>query len=93
MKLCLSGDGQYFNLNNILTGLKIDFEQFQRMCVLAGCDNLKNIRGLGIITAYKLIVAKDDYICCLLKLLEHAIHQQDKRYLKKHMSALTHTTD
>ena len=50
MKLCLSGDGQYFNLNNILTGFKIDFEQFQRMCVLAGCDYLMNIRGLGIIT-------------------------------------------
>ena len=60
MKLCLSGDGQYFNLNTILTGLKIDFEQFQSMCVLAGCDYLKNIRGLGIITAYKMIAAKDD---------------------------------
>ena len=46
MKLCLSGDGLYFNLNDILTGLKIDFEQFQRICVLAGCDYLKNIRGL-----------------------------------------------
>ena len=30
------------------------------MVVLAGCDYLKNVRGLGIITAYKMVAAKDD---------------------------------
>jgi exonuclease-1 len=57
MKLSLSGDGQYFNLMEILTGLKQNLEQFQSMCVLAGCDYLKNVRGVGIVTAQRMIAA------------------------------------
>ena len=60
MKLRLSGDGQYFNLNNILAGLKLDLKQFQSVCILAGCDYLKNIGGVGICTAYKMMVSEGE---------------------------------
>lgn len=60
MKLCLSGDGQYFNLMEVLAGLKQNLEQFQSMCVLAGCDYLKNVKGVGIITAQRMIAAKEE---------------------------------
>ena len=30
------------------------------MCVLAGCDYLKNVQGVGIHTAYKMVCANED---------------------------------
>lgn len=55
MKLCLNGSGEHFNLMNILKGLKIDFQQFQNMCIMAGCDYLANVPGVGIHRAYNII--------------------------------------
>ena len=60
VKLHLSGDCQHFKLANILAGLNITFKQFQSMCVLAGCDYLKNVQGVGIHTAYKMVCANED---------------------------------
>ena len=48
VKTSMKGDGEVFDLCDILKGLKIDFSQFQQMCVAAGCDYLKNWRGVGI---------------------------------------------
>ena len=67
MKLCLSGDGCYLSLTNILERLKLNIEQFQSLCILAGCDYLKNVCGVGIHTAYKLICSKDDLFHTLEK--------------------------
>ena len=58
MKTCLSGEGQYLILEEILVGLKVNFQQFQNMCIVAGCDYLQNIRGVGIHRAYA-FVSKD----------------------------------
>jgi exonuclease-1 len=60
VKLCLSGEGCYLSLTNILEGLKLNMNQFQSLCILAGCDYIKNVRGVGIHTAYKLIFSNDD---------------------------------
>lgn len=55
MKLCLNGSGEHFSLMNILKGLKIDFQQIQNMCIMAGCDYLANVPGVGIHRAYNII--------------------------------------
>ena len=60
MKLHLSGDCQHFKLAKILAGLSITFKQFQSMCVLARCDYLKNVQGVGIHTAYEMVCANED---------------------------------
>ncbi len=60
MKLCLSGEGQYFILNEILVGLKLNFQQFQNMCILARCDYLHNVKGVGVCRAYDMIVSSDN---------------------------------
>ena len=48
VKTSMNGDGEVFYLCDILKGLKLDFSQFQQMCIAAGCDYLKNWRGVGI---------------------------------------------
>ena len=65
MKLCLSGEGQHLLLDDILDGLKLNFQQFQNMCIVAGCDYLHNVRGVGIRGAYKIISSSDDIFSTL----------------------------
>lgn len=55
MKLRLSGDGECFILSEILAGLDVSVAQFLKGCIAAGCDYLKNVRGVGIHTAFKFI--------------------------------------
>ncbi|CAB4016217.1 exonuclease 1-like, partial [Paramuricea clavata] len=43
-KLKLSGDGEYFQLAEILGGLNLSQKQFQQMCIAAGCDYLTNVK-------------------------------------------------
>jgi 5'-3' exonuclease len=62
MKLCLSGAGQHFLLDDIQDGLK---QQFQNMCIVAGCDYLHNVRGIGIRGAYNIISSSDDIFSTL----------------------------
>ena len=54
-KASLSGEGECFTLSEVLDGLKLNFRQFQQMCVTVGCDYLKNIFGIGISRAYSLV--------------------------------------
>ena len=53
MKLQLSGDGECFTLSEILAGLDVSVAQFLEGCIAAGCDYLKNVRVVGIHTAFK----------------------------------------
>ena len=50
----LSSDGDVVDLSEVLEGLKIKKKQFQEMCIAAGCDYLKNIRGIAIAHAFQL---------------------------------------
>lgn len=54
VKVSMSGDGTLFLLDEVLAGLNLTFIQFQNMCIAAGCDYLKNIKGFGIKKAYEL---------------------------------------
>ena len=52
VKVKLSGAGNHFVLQEILDGLKLTLVKFQTMCIVAGCDYLDNVRGIGIERAY-----------------------------------------
>ena len=57
VKLKSNGDGEYFKLEDILSGLQVTMAQFVEGCVAAGCDYLKNIRGVGINKAFTFVKA------------------------------------
>ena len=50
----MSGDGMLLSFDEVTDGLKLTFEKFQNMCIAAGYDYVKNIRGFGIKKAYHL---------------------------------------
>ena len=89
VKLHLSGDGQYFELTNILAGLNITLKQFQSMCVLAGCDYLKNIPGVGIHKAYKIVCANENLSQTLTKISAPASYMDG---YNKAMGVFNHQT-
>ena len=79
MKLTLSGDCDHFVFENILDGLKLTPDQFLRMCILAGCDYLESVKGVGINRAFALILTDN-----LFKSLADRGHQQImKKILKR----------
>ena len=41
--------------SEVLEGLKLNFRQFQQMCIAAGCGYLKNIFEIGISRVYGLV--------------------------------------
>lgn len=43
------------NLDTVLRSLELDQDQFIDLCILLGCDYCDSIRGVGPVTAYKLI--------------------------------------
>lgn len=45
----------------VLQHLQINQDTFLRMCIAAGCDHLKNMRGIGIKRA-KEIVTQDEFL-------------------------------
>lgn len=47
-------DGTLFTLDEVKYGLQLTFPAFQNMCIAAGCDYLKNIKGFGIKKSYDL---------------------------------------
>ena len=51
----MSGDGECFILSEILNDLDLNKKKFQQMCIAAGCDYAKNLKGVGIHTAYRLV--------------------------------------
>ncbi|XP_028405747.1 exonuclease 1-like [Dendronephthya gigantea] len=54
-KVNMNGDGELFLLDKVLDCLHLTIPQFQNMCIAAGCDYLKNVKGFGINKAYKAI--------------------------------------
>jgi flap endonuclease-1 len=44
-----------YNLKQILKDLEINYSQFVDLCILLGCDYVDTIKGIGKVTAYKLI--------------------------------------
>ena len=59
------GLGQLIDLDKALEHLKISQENFLNMCIVAGCDYLVNVRGIGINKAKKLIVDESDFLSVL----------------------------
>jgi flap endonuclease-1 len=52
--LGFDGQGEFYCLDDVLKGLKVNMEQFVNSCIIAGCDYLKNVRGIGIHKAFDL---------------------------------------
>lgn len=48
-------------MDKVLQHLQINQDNFLWMCIVAGCEHLKNIRGIGIKRA-KEIVTQDDFL-------------------------------
>ena len=53
VKASMNGDGEVFDMNEILEGLKLNMTQFEKMCIAAGCDFLRNVKGVGIQRAFE----------------------------------------
>ena len=51
----MTGHGEYFELNNILSGLNTTKTEFVHGCIAAGCDYLSNVRGVGIHRAFSFV--------------------------------------
>ena len=57
-KVSMNGDGEHLLLAEILDGLNLNMEQFRRMCIAAGCDYLKSIKGIGIKRAFQIVISE-----------------------------------
>lgn len=55
--VCMSGDGECFVLSHVLESLKLSMIEFRKVCIASGCDYLKNVRGIGIERAFKMVAA------------------------------------
>jgi len=44
-----------YRLSRVLEALALPFPQFVDLCIMAGCDYNKNMRGAGIVTSYGLL--------------------------------------
>ncbi|KAJ7540356.1 hypothetical protein O6H91_10G009600 [Diphasiastrum complanatum] len=44
-----------YDLSKVLEELKLSLNQFVDLCILAGCDYIENIKGIGPQTALKLV--------------------------------------
>lgn len=51
----MCGNGQHIVLAQVLDGLKLSFQQFQTLCIAAGCDYIENVKGIGIHRAYTFV--------------------------------------
>lgn len=52
-KMC--GTGKHVVLAQVLDGLKLNFQQFQELCIAARCDYVENVKGIGINRAYAFV--------------------------------------
>ncbi|CAH3117176.1 unnamed protein product [Porites lobata] len=65
-KLRLDGVCEVIELGKVLQHLSLTQEEFLDMCIVAGCDYLENVRGIGIHTAHKLVTKeKTDFLAVL----------------------------
>lgn len=77
-KLQINGICDFIELNEVLANLSMTQDDFLCMCILAGCDYLQNIRGIGINKARMLVLKEADVMEALPKLKnfkEGYIHQ------------------
>lgn len=54
-KLNFDGRAELFCHSNILSSLEVDSNQFLNVCIIAGCDYIKNVRGIGIHKAFNIV--------------------------------------
>ena len=52
-------------LERALAHLSMSQNAFLNMCITAGCDYLPNVGGIGIHTAQKLVIEKEDFLATL----------------------------
>ena len=62
VKTSMSGDGERFILSDILGGLNLSMKQFRMMCISAGCDYLRNVKGVGIQRAFQMVAPGGDLL-------------------------------
>ena len=62
----MNGKADMIEMDQALHHLQVTKDQFLSMCVVAGCDYLKNSKGIGIYKA-KQLVKKDNLISELQK--------------------------
>ena len=62
----MNADGKVFDLCEILNGLTLHFAQFKQVCIPAGCDHLKNWRGIGIHKACEMAAGDRDVLDALI---------------------------
>ena len=48
VKASVSGEAECFSLAEILERLQLSRRQIRQMCIAAGYDYLKNVKGIGI---------------------------------------------
>ena len=86
----MSGHGDCFLLDDILSGLNINQKQFQQMCIAAGCDYLANVKGVGIHTAYRFVSQPIGDL--LERLLKIGGSEEYKNYFRKIEKVFKHQT-
>ena len=62
VKTSMSGDGECFILSDILGGLNLSMKQFRMMYIAAGCDYLRNVKGVGIQRAFQMVASGGDLL-------------------------------
>lgn len=63
-KLKSSGEADLIEMDKVLQHLQINQDTFLWMCIVAGCDHLKNIRGIGIKRAKEIVTQDDFFLGC-----------------------------
>jgi exonuclease-1 len=56
-----TGHGEQVALTDVLAHTTLSHEHFQQACILAGCDYLSSVRGIGIKRAMQLMVIHRDW--------------------------------
>ena len=80
-KLKLNGQCQLIDLGKTLQHLQLSQENFLDMCIVAGCDYLDNVRGIGINKARKLISDGSNFLS-VLQGMSHAPKEYSSDFLK-----------
>lgn len=80
-KLKLNGQCQLIDLGKTLQHLQLSQENFLDMCIVAGCDYLDNVRGIGINKARKLI-SDDSNFLLVLQGMSHTPKEYSSDFLK-----------
>ncbi|CAG9320814.1 EXO1_2 [Blepharisma stoltei] len=83
---------QEMNMENLYKHPTFNFsrwshEQFMMMCILAGCDYLKNFKGIGIKTAHKIISKTTDLTRIMYK-IKLEVNNIGENYQKEFLTAM-----